>query len=186
MLGGRLPRWRVAGGEGVLAQCACVVHGVGELGEVVDAFPVGDVFAQVGTGGGEQVPGDVDEPLVQRDCVEEELWGPVQADVGQQGCGGRLGAIVGPADAVAFEGGRLGLDESTVDLVQDLVRVAERAVAVRREAQRIGADQVELGVTTLLARKVAEAALAEAETQQLEAQLGLRLAQAELARTLGR
>jgi len=73
-----------------------------------------------------------------------------------------------------------------VERIQDLVRVAERAVAVRREAQRIGADQVELGVTTLLARKVAEAALAEAESQQLEAQLGLRLAQAELARTLGR
>ncbi len=73
-----------------------------------------------------------------------------------------------------------------VERIQDLVRVAERAVAVRREAQRIGADQVELGLATLLARKQAAAALAEAESQQLEAQLGLRLAQAELGRTLGR
>ena len=73
-----------------------------------------------------------------------------------------------------------------VERIQDLVRVAERAVAVRREAQRIGADHAELGLTTALARKQADAALAEAESQQLEAQLGLRLVQAELARTLGR
>ena len=73
-----------------------------------------------------------------------------------------------------------------VQRLEDLVRVAGHAVAVRREARRIGADQVELGLATAIALKQTEAALAEAESQWLEARLGLSLAEAELERTLGR
>jgi multidrug efflux pump subunit AcrB/outer membrane protein TolC len=73
-----------------------------------------------------------------------------------------------------------------VERMVDLNRVAERAVAVRREARRIYGDQVELGVATAVALRQAEAALAESESQLLEAQLGLRLAVAELGRTVGR
>lgn len=73
-----------------------------------------------------------------------------------------------------------------IERLEDLVRVAERAVEVRREARRIAADHAELGVATALASRQAEAALASAEAQLLEARVGLRLAHAELERTLGR
>lgn len=73
-----------------------------------------------------------------------------------------------------------------LERIDDMVRVAEAAVAVRREARRIGADHTELGLATALALKQSEAALAEAEAQLLEARLGRGLAQAELERTLGR
>jgi multidrug efflux pump subunit AcrB/outer membrane protein TolC len=73
-----------------------------------------------------------------------------------------------------------------IERLEDLVRVAERAVEVRREARRIAADHAELGVSTALALRQAEAGLASAEAQLLEARIGLRLAHAELERTLGR
>jgi outer membrane protein TolC len=73
-----------------------------------------------------------------------------------------------------------------VERLSDLAVVAGKAAAVRREALRIASDAAEVGATTALARRQAEAALAEAEAQELEARLGLRLAAAELERTLGR
>ncbi len=73
-----------------------------------------------------------------------------------------------------------------VERMEDLVVVASRAAEVRREARRIAADHAELGTATGLSAKQAEAALAEAETSLLEAQIGLRLAHAELERSLGR
>ena len=73
-----------------------------------------------------------------------------------------------------------------VERLEDLVRVAERAVIVRKEARRIAADAVELGAATSLALKQAEAGLADADAQLLEARIGLRLAQAEVERAVGR
>jgi multidrug efflux pump subunit AcrB/outer membrane protein TolC len=72
-----------------------------------------------------------------------------------------------------------------VERLTDLAVVAGKAAAVRREALRIASDASEMGATTMLARRQAEAALAEAEAQELEARLGLRLATAELERTIG-
>ncbi|MGC4055404.1 MAG: TolC family protein [Paludibaculum sp.] len=112
--------------------------------------------------------------------------------------GGKRGAVVGERQTLLQQAelnatrlrNRIAIDvekaRRKVERLQDMVRVAEKAVAVRREARRIGADQVELGLTTLLAGKQLDAALAEAESQLLEARLGLRLAAAELERTLGR
>ena len=68
----------------------------------------------------------------------------------------------------------------------DLGDTAEKAVELRREARRIAADQVELGLATPRIGLEAEAALLEAESQRLEASLGLRLAAAELERIIGR
>lgn len=73
-----------------------------------------------------------------------------------------------------------------VERLRDLVQVAERAAEARREASRIGTDQVELGLKTGLTQRQAEAERAAAESQLLEARLGLRLAQAELDRLAGR
>ncbi|MBI4891324.1 MAG: efflux RND transporter permease subunit [Acidobacteria bacterium] len=73
-----------------------------------------------------------------------------------------------------------------VERLEDLVLVANRAAEVRREARRIAADHAEVGTSTGLSLKQAEAAVAEAEAGLLEAQIGLRLAHAELERTLGR
>jgi outer membrane protein TolC len=68
----------------------------------------------------------------------------------------------------------------------DLGRAAGSAVALRREARRIQADQAELGLATPRTAREAEAAALEAESQQLEAELGLRLAVAELYKVTGR
>lgn len=73
-----------------------------------------------------------------------------------------------------------------VDRFADLVRVAQRAVEARKEALRIAADTVETGVAAPLQLEQARAAAAEAEAMAEEARAGLRLAYAELERTLGR
>ncbi len=73
-----------------------------------------------------------------------------------------------------------------VDRLADLIKVADQAVAARREAARISSDHAELGTTTALTARQAAAALAESEAQATEARAGLRLAIAELNRTLGR
>ncbi|MCX7603580.1 MAG: efflux RND transporter permease subunit [Bryobacteraceae bacterium] len=72
-----------------------------------------------------------------------------------------------------------------VERMEDLVRVAEQALAARREALRITTDAVEAGVAAPAERERARAALAEAEAQAEEARTGLRLAWAELERALG-
>lgn len=68
----------------------------------------------------------------------------------------------------------------------DLVKVADRAAALRQETARIARDQAELGAATPAAASEASAALAEAKAQQLEAELYSRVVQAELIRTVGR
>ncbi|MGJ5817757.1 efflux RND transporter permease subunit [Paludibaculum fermentans] len=112
--------------------------------------------------------------------------------------GGKRSAVVGERQSLLEQAevnaarlkNRIAIDvekaRRKVERLRDLVQVAEKAVAVRREARRIGGDQVELGLTTVLAAKQADAALAEAESQLMETRLGLRLAVAELDRTLGR
>ena len=72
-----------------------------------------------------------------------------------------------------------------VERFEDLVRVAERALEARREALRIAADAAETGVAAPLELARARAAVAEAEALVEEARTGLRLAHAELERTLG-
>ncbi|WP_321470448.1 efflux RND transporter permease subunit [uncultured Paludibaculum sp.] len=112
--------------------------------------------------------------------------------------GGKRAAVVGERQTLLQQAevnatrlrNRVAIDvekaRRKVERLQDMVRVAEKAVAVRREARRIGGDQVELGLATALAATQADAALAEAESQLMEARLGLRLAVAELERTIGR
>jgi multidrug efflux pump subunit AcrB/outer membrane protein TolC len=73
-----------------------------------------------------------------------------------------------------------------VERLSDLMKAADRAADARREAARIGADHAELGTTTTLTSLQAQAALAEADARAFEARSGLRLALAELERTLGR
>ncbi|MGQ9633683.1 MAG: efflux RND transporter permease subunit [Bryobacteraceae bacterium] len=74
---------------------------------------------------------------------------------------------------------------SKVRRLEDLAAVASKLVEARREARRIAADQVELGLANLSVLKQAEAQLAEAEAQLLEARLGASLAVAELERIAG-
>ncbi len=69
--------------------------------------------------------------------------------------------------------------------MRDLVTVADRARMARKEARRISADQVELGVATQLTLKQADAALAQAEARVTEAHAGLLIAEAELMRLAG-
>jgi outer membrane protein TolC len=72
-----------------------------------------------------------------------------------------------------------------VERFQDLVRVAERALEARREALRITSDAAETGVAPPVKLAEAQAAAAEAEAMAEEARAGLRLAVAELERTIG-
>jgi multidrug efflux pump subunit AcrB/outer membrane protein TolC len=67
-----------------------------------------------------------------------------------------------------------------MERLRDLERVSTKAVELRAESARIARDQVELGAATSRAARLAQAALAEAEAQRLEAAMGVRLAFAEL------
>lgn len=111
--------------------------------------------------------------------------------------GGRRSNAVGERQtqlAQAEENARRIRTRLTVDLekscrkverLRDMVRVAEQALAVRREARRLAADQVELGLATPSVLKEAEAALTQAQTQLLEARVGMKIAEADLDRLLG-
>lgn len=72
-----------------------------------------------------------------------------------------------------------------IERLQDLARAAERALEARREALRIVSDAVETGVAPPEKLAEAQAAAAEAEAALEEVRTGLRLARAELERTLG-
>lgn len=112
--------------------------------------------------------------------------------------GGKRAAVVGERQSLLEQAetnerrlrNRVAIDvekaRRKVERMRDMVRVAEKAAEARREAARIGGDQVELGLKTALTQRQAEAERAAAESQLLEARLGLRLAQAELERLMGR
>lgn len=69
--------------------------------------------------------------------------------------------------------------------LRDLVTVADRARLARKEARRIAADQVQLGLSTQLILRQADAALAQSEARVAEARAGLMIAEAELIRLAG-
>jgi multidrug efflux pump subunit AcrB/outer membrane protein TolC len=73
-----------------------------------------------------------------------------------------------------------------VERSAQMIAVAREALALRREAARLTGDQFKAGVTVLANHRAAEAALAKAEADALAAELGYRLARAELDRTMGR
>jgi outer membrane protein TolC len=64
--------------------------------------------------------------------------------------------------------------------------VATEALELRRESGRLSAEQVKAGVTVMSNQLSSEAALAKAEADLLAANLGYRLAEAELLRAMGR
>ncbi len=72
-----------------------------------------------------------------------------------------------------------------VERMRDLVTVTDRARMARKEARRIAADQVELGLATQLALRQADAALAQSEARVAEAKAGWMIAEAELIRLAG-
>jgi len=79
----------------------------------------------------------------------------------------------------------LDKDLRKVEQFESLVEVADRAVAARREALRIGSDAVDVGVRTKATRLDLAALAAEAEVSSLEAKLALQLAYAEAAQAAG-
>jgi outer membrane protein TolC len=72
-----------------------------------------------------------------------------------------------------------------VEQLQNMVGVAEEALAVRTEATRLADRQFEQSTVLASARAEATAKAAAAKATLLEARLGLTLAQAELKRTIG-
>ena len=72
-----------------------------------------------------------------------------------------------------------------VEQLQNMVGVAEEALAVRTEAARLADRQFEQTAALASARAEAAAKAAAAKASLLEATLGLTLAQAELKRTIG-
>jgi len=72
-----------------------------------------------------------------------------------------------------------------LELAREMLGVAGEAAALRREAQRIAGDEKASGVIPESKRIEAEAATAEAEADLLRAQLGFRMARAELERVAG-
>jgi len=69
---------------------------------------------------------------------------------------------------------------------KEMIEVATEALELRREAGRLSAEQVKAGVTVMSNQLSSEAALAKAEADLLAANLGYRLAEAELLRAMGR
>jgi outer membrane protein TolC len=111
--------------------------------------------------------------------------------------GGRRNAEIGDSRTVVSEA-ELSLlkakDELTVQVetaydkveqLQNMVGVAEEALAVRTEAERLADRQLEQSSALASARAEAAAKAAAAKASFLEATLGLTLAQAELKRTIG-
>ncbi len=69
---------------------------------------------------------------------------------------------------------------------REMIEVAAEALELRRETARLSAEQVKAGVATSSGALSSEAALAKAEADLLAANLGYRLAEAELLRAMGR
>ncbi len=69
---------------------------------------------------------------------------------------------------------------------RQMLEVAREARAVRRESARLVSDQYELGVALKSKQQTGRSELATAEADLLAAELGVRLAWAELQRTVGR
>lgn len=73
-----------------------------------------------------------------------------------------------------------------LERARQMIEVAREALALRRESARIGSDQLGAGVIAPAAFAEASAAAAQAEADALRAELGYRLAFAELERAAGR
>jgi len=69
---------------------------------------------------------------------------------------------------------------------KEMIEVATEALELRRESGRLSGEQVKAGVTVMSNQMSSEAALAKAEADLLAANLGYRLAEAELLRAMGR
>lgn len=69
---------------------------------------------------------------------------------------------------------------------KEMIEVAREALELRRETERLSAEQVKAGVAVLSGQLSSGAVLAKAEADLLAANLGYRLAEAELQRTMGR
>ncbi len=69
---------------------------------------------------------------------------------------------------------------------KEMIEVATEALELRRESGRLSGEQVKAGVTVMSNQLSSEAALAKAEADLLAANLGYRLAEAELQRAMGR
>ncbi|MEN6604729.1 MAG: TolC family protein [Bryobacteraceae bacterium] len=68
---------------------------------------------------------------------------------------------------------------------KEMIEVATEALELRRESGRLSGEQVKAGVTVMSSQMSSEAALAKAEADLLAANLGYRLAEAELQRAMG-
>lgn len=69
---------------------------------------------------------------------------------------------------------------------KEMIEVATEALELRRESGRLSGEQVKAGVTVMSNQMSSEAALAKSEADLLAANLGYRLAEAELQRAMGR
>jgi outer membrane protein TolC len=69
---------------------------------------------------------------------------------------------------------------------QNMIEVADEALALRRESERLAANRVAAGVAPESARREAEAATRKAEADRLQAAMGVLLARAELDRVAGK
>ena len=73
-----------------------------------------------------------------------------------------------------------------LERARQMIEVAREALALRRESERIANDQFSLGVIPPASFEESRAARARAEADALQAELGYRLARAELDRAAGR
>jgi outer membrane protein TolC len=69
---------------------------------------------------------------------------------------------------------------------KEMIDVAQEALELRRESERLAAEQVRAGLSVLSGQFAAQAALAKAEADLLAAGLGYRMAGVELQRVMGR
>jgi len=69
---------------------------------------------------------------------------------------------------------------------KEMIEVAREALDLRRETERLSGEQLKAGVTVLSGQLSSQAALAKAEADLLAANLGYRLAEAELQRAMGK
>jgi len=72
-----------------------------------------------------------------------------------------------------------------LERTQMMMDVAEEALALRKEGDRISGDQLKAGLTSIAQNAEAVAATRAAEMDQLEARLSYELALAEIARITG-
>ena len=69
---------------------------------------------------------------------------------------------------------------------KEMIEVGREALELRRESERLSGEQVKAGVTVESGQLSLLASLAKAEADLLAANLGYRLAEAELLRAMGR